>query len=129
MPLFDLEDYFMTYKEKRSIRRAYFIMCVILTIIFAVFVVDSIIEENLYNNAVGLVKNGEYETALEFFKKIDSEIRDQSELESYAEARIAYEEGNAVLAIANLSEIPSNYDGELCDEIRQFKSYIKNRWD
>ena len=132
MPLYDLEDYYMSYREKSSIRRAYFIMCALLTILFAVFVVDLIIDEKQFDSAVNCIECGEYEKALEILEDIGgggfSRAQEESKeaLTLYAKARIAYKKGNDFLARMELRDIPNNYEGELCEEIKQFEKIIYN---
>ncbi len=130
MPLFDLEDYYMTYDERKIYGLIQGIIGWIVILTIAIWFIGGCVDDKKLDNAVSCIECGEYEKALEILEDIGGagfsrlEKENKETLTLYAKARIAHEEGNDFIAYRTLDDISVEYDGELCDEIRQFKSYI-----
>lgn len=106
--------------------------------------------EDTYNNAVNLIKNEAYEDGLAELDKANPEpidrddfmwdaIRNEIEnpykntipLYAYSLAKIEYGSDDVSLYTVNdyLELIPSNYNGELSEEIKKFKADFKPEYD
>lgn len=106
--------------------------------------------DNAYNDTVDLVRSGSYEEALAEFENTNPEVLDRDDfkfninsgdlgecykntvyLYSYALARFEYDSEDKYMRVINdyLNFIPSNYNGELSEEISKFKESFKPLYD
>lgn len=98
--------------------------------------------DDTYNNAVDLIKSGEYESALgeltkangdetpyedRLFDEKENSYKDSSFLYAYALARIEHNSDNRGMLMIKirLDFIPENYNGELSEEIKNFKALFE----
>lgn len=74
-----------------------------------------------YENAMELVRAGEYDSARAAFASL-SDYRDASVLRNYALARSEMESGDAGQAEIMLETIPLDYEGDMSEEIMAYKN-------
>lgn len=106
--------------------------------------------DNSYNYAITLIQNGSYEGALAELEKANPNLLDRKEfkddlkyqklndvykntvpLYAYALAQLEYNDENKSMYTVNdyLELIPTDYSGELCEEIKIFKENFKPQYD
>ena len=126
------------------------IMTVIVTIIAGGIYLNHKTSDTAYNLAVDLIRNGSYESALTELenanrklidrkdfktdvkhKRLDKAYKNTVPLYAYAMAQAKYNANDRIMYIVNeyLDLIPTEYNGELCDEIITFKGNFKQEYD
>ncbi len=106
--------------------------------------------DNAYNYAITLIQNGSHEGALAELEKANPNLLERKEfkddikyqklneaykntvpLYAYALAQLEYNDENKSMYTVNdyLELIPTDYSGELCDEIKTFKGNFKPQYE
>ncbi len=107
-------------KDKAGIIAA--VICVLF--IAVCFVIRGINRSSNYSAAVEYLKEGDYTSALEIFENLGS-YRDSRQLKNYALALQSADSGGLsahILARTYISRISESYNGELSEQIREFKA-------
>ena len=126
------------------------ILFVIVAMIFGGIYLNKKAIDNSYNYAITLIQNGSYEGALAELEKANPNLLDRKEfkddlkyqklndvykntvpLYAYALAQLEYNDENKSMYTVNdyLELIPTDYSGELCEEIKIFKENFKPQYD
>lgn len=126
------------------------VMTVIVTIIAGGIYLNHKTSDTAYNLAVDLIRNGSYESALTELENANRKLIDRKDfktdvkhrrldkaykntvpLYAYAMAQAKYNANDRIIYIVNeyLDLIPTEYNGELCDEIITFKGNFKQEYD
>ncbi len=113
-------------KEPKK-RRAVLLVIVLALAAGVYFGVTQIKHGVSYSNAIAQIQNGKFETARAELESV-GDYKDAYALRTYALARALYGSGNGTSGAALdhvrlcLQVIPENYDGDLANEIKNFKT-------
>lgn len=114
-----------------------------------IYVYNKSVDE-AYNNTITLIENGSYEKALVEFENANPDVLERDDfkfdikygdlgkcykdtvyLYAYALAQVEYNSENRYMTVVNdyLQSIPTDYVGELSEEIKTFKENFKSQYD
>ena len=126
------------------------VLFVIVAMIFGGIYLNKKSIDNAYNYAITLIQNGSYEGALSELENANPNLLDRKEfkddlkyhklneaykntvpLYAYALAQAEYNDENKSMYTVNdyLELIPTDYSGELCEEIKTFKGNFKPQYE
>ena len=126
------------------------VLLVIVAMIFGGIYLNKKSIDNAYNYAITLIQNGSYEGALTELEKANPDVIDRDDFEwdvrrntlgecykntvylySYALAQLEYNSETQYMTVVHdyLDLIPTDYSGELSEEIKSFKENFKPQYD